>query len=285
MPGFTREPDPAATPSARDRAPLGAQRICAGQIMSAPVISVCPDTPLRRVIDLMLEAGVSGLPVIDMQGALVGIVTEGDLLRRVELGTERRVPRWVQYLRSPGRLAEEYAHAHGRTVETVMSGTVITVTEDTPLQAIVETMTRGRIKRAPVLRGSSVVGMVSRADVVRALGIALEADRRPGVRSDAEIHKDILSAFDSAVCIPKATIDVAVLQGTVELNGWLIDERERGAVRAAVEGIPGVVAIRDHLTWVEPITGMVLPSPEDAKAAAVGAPPSTPTPRRRGSRA
>jgi hypothetical protein len=113
--------------------------------------------------------------------------------------------------------------------------------------------------------------MVSRADIVRALGAALAAEGPAGGRSDAEIRQDILAAFDRAVCIPKATIEVAVARGTVELRGWLTDERERGAVRAAVESVPGVVALRDHLTWVEPITGTVLSSPEDAEADAAGA--------------
>jgi CBS domain-containing protein len=279
MPGLTRDPDQAA-PSAGDRPPPRTQPIRAGQIMSAPAVSVCPDTTLRRTIDLMLEAGVSGLPVIDAQGALVGIVTEGDLLRRAELGSERRAPRWIQYLRSPGRLAEEYAHAHGLRAEAVMSSPVTTVTEETPLEAIVEILARARIKRVPVLRGRSLVGMVSRADVIRALGQSLTATRPAGDRSDDEIRRDILAAFDSAVCIPKATIEVAVRNGTVELNGWLIDERERGAVRAAVEGVPGVVALCDHLTWIEPITGAVLPSPDDAKAAgaAVSDRPGAPAP-------
>ncbi|MGH1570391.1 hypothetical protein ACRAWG_06620 [Methylobacterium sp. P31] len=88
-------------------------------------------------------------------------------------------------------------------------------------------MTRAGIKRAPVLRGRSVVGMVSRADVVRALGAALAADQPAGSRSDAEIRQDILAAFDSAVCVPKATIDVSVRRGTVELQGWITDARER----------------------------------------------------------
>lgn len=89
----------------------------------------------------------------------------------------------------------------------------------------------------------------------------------------------ILAEFDSAICIPKATVEVAVDGGTVELTGWITDERERGAVHAAVEGVPGVTALRDHLTWVEPITGLVLPSPDDAKAEGAGAadlnPPET----------
>lgn len=276
MPGLTRDPDRAPSPdvpppSASDRSDPGPHPICARQIMSAPVVSVCPETPLRRAIDLMLQADVGGLPVIDAQGALVGILTESDLLRRAELGTERRMPRWIQYLRSPGTLAEEYTHAHGRRAEAVMSSPVITVTEDTALQAIIETMMRARIKRVPVLRGHSVVGMVSRADIVRALGAALAAEGPAGGRSDAEIRQDILAAFDRAVCIPKATIEVAVERGTVELRGWLTDERERGAVRAAVESVPGVIALRDHLTWVEPITGTVLSSPEDAEADAAGA--------------
>lgn len=286
MPALTPVPDQAPGPdapsaSAGDRSHLRLHPLCARQIMSAPVVSVCPDTALRRAIDLMLDAEISGLPVINAQGALVGMVTEGDLLRRVELGTEHRMSRWIAYLRSPGRLAEDYVHAHGRRVEAVMSSPVTTVTEDTPLKAIVETLIRARIKRVPVLRGYAVVGIVSRADVVRALGAALEADGTAGHRSDVEIRQDILAAFDQAVCIPKATIAVAVRHGTVELHGWIADERERGAVRAAVDGVPGVVALRDHLTWVEPITGTVLPGPDDARAEDSAAPhpathPATP---------
>ena len=175
MPKVTRDPNPAPAPPADTYSPFGsdrarperrAQQMRARQIMSAPVVSACPKTTLRRAIDLMLEAGISGLPVIDAQGLLVGIVTEGDLLRRTELGTEGRAPRWIQYLRSPGKLAEEYAHSHGRLVEEVMSSPVTTVTEDAPLHAIVEAMARARIKRVPVLRGSAVVGMISRADIV-----------------------------------------------------------------------------------------------------------------------
>lgn len=277
MPEVT--PDPNSAPSAAAYSPFGsdrarpdrrAQQMRARQIMSSPVVSACPKTTLRRAIDLMLEAGISGLPVIDARGVLVGIVTEGDLLRRTELGTEGRAPRWIQYLRSPGKLAEEYAHSHGRLVEEVMSSPVTTVTEDAPLHAIVEIMARARIKRVPVLRGSAVVGTVSRADIVRALGAALAADQPIGNRSDADIRHDILAEFGRAICIPKATIEVAVEGGTVELHGWITDERERGAVHAAVEGVPGVTALRDHLTWVEPITGMVLSSPDDAGLDAMG---------------
>jgi len=289
MPKVTRDPNPAPAPPADTYSPFGsdrarperrAQQMRARQIMSAPVVSACPKTTLRRAIDLMLEAGISGLPVIDAQGLLVGIVTEGDLLRRTELGTEGRAPRWIQYLRSPGKLAEEYAHSHGRLVEEVMSSPVTTVTEDAPLHAIVEAMARARIKRVPVLRGSAVVGMISRADIVRVLGAALAADQPVGNRSDADIRHDILAEFDRAICIPKATIEVTVDGGTVELHGWITDERERSAVHAAVEGVPGITALRDHLAWVEPITGLVLPSPDDGDSDGTGAaepgPPGTP---------
>ncbi|MDP4003313.1 CBS domain-containing protein [Methylobacterium sp. NEAU K] len=242
----------------------------ARQIMSAPVVSACPKTTLLRAIELMLETGVSGLPVIDAQGALVGILTEGDLLRRVELNSEVRRPRWIQYLRSPGTLAEEYAHSRGRMVEEVMSSPVTTVAEDASVREIIEVMTRNRIRRVPIVRASAVVGMVSRADIVRALGTALAAEVPHRSRSDAEIRRDILAEFDRAVCIPKAAIDVNVRGGAVELRGCITDERERGAVHAAVENVPGVTGLRDHLTWVEPLSGTVLLSPDDEKDRGAG---------------
>lgn len=112
----------------------------AADAMTPAVITVRPEASVRDAMWLMLESHISGLPVVDDAGKLVGIVTEGDFLRRSETGTERRRPRWLQFVLGPGQLADEYAHAHGCRVEDVMSRTVVTVTEDTPVTDIVALM-------------------------------------------------------------------------------------------------------------------------------------------------
>ena len=115
--------------------------------MTPGVATVRPDTTLSDAARTMIQFSISGLPVIDAAGKLVGIVTEGDLLRRAETGTERRRPRWLEFIVGPGRMAEEYVHAHGRKVEEVMTPDVITVAEEAPLQEVVRIMEERRIKR------------------------------------------------------------------------------------------------------------------------------------------
>ena len=131
-------------------------------IMTSPVISVTPDSTVLAAVRIMLQRHISGLPVIEKGGELVGIVTEGDFLRRAETGTQRRRPRWLEYLVGPGRLADEYTRSHGRKVYEIMTFGALTVTEDTPLDEVVRLMEKRQIKRLPVVRGNEVVGIVSR---------------------------------------------------------------------------------------------------------------------------
>ena len=130
----------------------------AGDIMSPRVISVTPDASIQDAIQLMLDKRISGLPVIDSSGTLVGVVTEGDFLRRAETGTERKRSRWLEILLGPQRLADEYVREHGRKVEDVMTRDPVTVDELAPLDEVVRVMERRRIKRLPVVRGTQVVG-------------------------------------------------------------------------------------------------------------------------------
>ena len=144
----------------------------AAEIMSLGVATVRPDTTVSEAARTMLQFGVSGLPVIDTSGKLVGIVTEGDFLRRAEMGTERQRPRWLEFLLGPGRLAQEYVHSHGRKVEEIMTPDVVTVSEHTPLQEVVRLMETRRIKRVPVVSNTEahkIVGIISRANLVQAL--------------------------------------------------------------------------------------------------------------------
>lgn len=224
----------------------------AADIMSTGVVTVGPDAPIGEAARLMLQHRISGLPVVDAHGTLAGIVTEGDLLRRAELGTERRRPRWLELILMPGTLAEDYVRSHGRRVEEVMSWEVATVAPDTPLAEVVALMQRRRIKRVPVVDGGKLVGMISRADLIRALARELEAAPET-VGDDLAIRRRILDELDRAGWAPAATIAVTVTDGVAELRGTVTDERVREGIVVAAENTPGVKQVKDELTVLLPV--------------------------------
>jgi len=232
----------------------------ARDVMSPRVILVEADAPVMRAVRLMLQNRISGLPVVGPRGELVGIVTESDFLRRGEIGTQRRRSRWLEFLIGHGRLADEYVHACGRKVEEVMTGDPFTISEDTPLDAVVQLMERHRIKRLPVVRDRRLVGIVSRANIMHALvSLASEAKAPPG--NDAIIRGQILAECRKQ---PWASMtNVVVRNGVVELWGTITDGRERQALIVASENVPGVKAVHDHLVWIDPMSGFVVPSQED----------------------
>ena len=240
----------------------------AGDIMSPRVVSIAPDANVLEAIRLMLQKHISGLPVIDKSGALVGVVTEGDFLRRTETGTERKRPRWLEFLMGPRRMADEYVHTHARKVDDVMTREPITVTEDASLDEVVRIMERKRIKRLPVMRGKEVVGIVSRANLLHALA-SLGAAAPPPAKTDAAIRQQLLAEFDKQTWAPVALIDAMVKDGVVELWGTITEESQGEALKVLAENIPGVTSVVSHLTWIEPMSGMVISEPEtkDVKAA------------------
>ena len=241
----------------------------AADIMTQPVVSVAPEDTIAHAARLMLQHRVSGLPVTDKSGTIVGIITEGDLLRRAELGTERRRRRWIELLIGPGRLAGDYADTHGRKVGEVMTSTVVSVRPPDALSDVVELMEKRHIKRVPVVDNERLVGIVSRANLVRALVHSLTqeaAASAKGVFSDAEIHDAIRAVINKEPWGPRFSVDVTVTNGVAELHGTVTDERERIALRVAAENVAGVKAVRDHIVWVEPTSGLVIPA-SDADAA------------------
>jgi CBS-domain-containing membrane protein len=230
-------------------------------VMTHPVISVTPQTTIAEAAGLMMEHRISGLPVVDEAGAVVGVVTEGDLLRRIETGTERRHNRWLEFLIAPGRLAEDYSRANARNVGEVMSAEVVAVAPRDSLAEVVRLMERHHIKRLPVIESGRLAGIVSRANLVRALLHNLAeppVGKAPG--SDAEIRERIMAEIGKQPWGPRASVDVRVAAGIVELYGSITDERERTALQILAENTAGVKAVRDHLVWVEPMSGMVIPA-------------------------
>jgi CBS domain-containing protein len=227
-------------------------------IMTRDVITVTAESTIEAAARLMIEHRVSGLPVVDEDGAVIGIVTEGDLLHRAETGTERRHSRWLELLVGPGRLAQEYVRTHARKVGEIMTYQVVSAAPEASLAEVVMLMEQNNVKRLPVIDNGRLVGIVSRANLVAALA-GLLTEGRVTDTSDAEIRRRILAVIEQQPWGPLASVEVTVEAGIVELHGTILDERERVALRVAAESTPGVKAVRDHLVWVEPLSGTVIP--------------------------
>ena len=205
----------------------------------------------------MLQHRISGLPVVDDAGQLVGILSEGDFLRRRETKTERRRSRWLEFLMGPGRMAAEYAHSHGSKVSEVMSTDLHTVEEDATLDDIVQLMERYHIKRLPVMHAGKLTGIVTRSNLMHAM-VSLARTAPPVSEDDAAIRERMLTEMQRQAWAPASMVDVVVRDGVVELWGSIFDERQRDALKVAAENIPGVKAVKDNLAWIEPVSGMVI---------------------------
>ncbi|HUK61312.1 MAG TPA: CBS domain-containing protein [Stellaceae bacterium] len=239
----------------------------AADVMTHRVTTTTPDATVAEAARVMLEHRISGLPVVDAQGTIVGMVTEGDLLRRTETGTEHKRPRWLEFLLGPGRLAGEYVQTHGRKVGEVMTHKAVTVDPSTPLESIVGLMEKHGIKRLPVVEHGRIVGIVSRANLLSAL--AHLAPLAPETaRSDADIRRRIFAEFDRNPWALRGSLDAIVEKGVVELRGVIGDERQREALKIAAENVGGVKKVVDHLVWVEPVSGMAINPPEDDRPTA-----------------
>ncbi|HSC22147.1 MAG TPA: CBS domain-containing protein [Casimicrobiaceae bacterium] len=229
----------------------------AGDVMTHAVVTIRPEATLRDAIGRMIEHRISGLPVVDEDLGLVGIVTEGDLLRRPETGTEAPMHRFAELLLGPGPSAETYARSRGRQVSAVMTRDVVTVSGDTPLADVVRLMEARSIKRVPVVAGRRVVGIVSRADLIAALRERLEAGARSG-SSDESIRARIVGEMKRQSWCPSHSVKVAVHDRCVRLEGTIYDERERHGLHALVANVDGVRAIDDQLDCVEPLSGTLI---------------------------
>jgi len=237
----------------------------AHQIMTRSVVTVAPDTSIVDAANLMLQQHVSGLPVVDATGKLVGIVSEGDFIRRSEIGTQRKRGRWLKFILGPGTAASDFVHEHGRRVEEVMTKDPLTITEDTALAEIVDLMEKNNVKRLPVVRADRIVGIVSRANLLQAVASLARQVPHP-TADDDHIRNRVMDALEKNEWCPFG-LSVMVRDGIVHLSGVITEERARQAAIVAAETIEGVKKVHDHLCWVDTMSGVYINSPEDEDVA------------------
>lgn len=231
----------------------------AADIMTRDVVTVSPDDRIADVIALMLDKKISGLPVVDAERNLVGIVTEGDFLRRSELDTKRERARWLEFVLGPAKAAADYVEANARRVRDVLTPDPYSVTEYTPLTDIVALFEKHKIKRVPVTANGKLVGIVSRVDLLRALSRQLT---RPTLASDDAIREHIVAAIAREPWAPPYIPEPEVEDGVVTLRGTVFDATVREALRVLIESVPGVKEVKDELILVEPLSGVILDQPE-----------------------
>jgi len=225
----------------------------ARDIMTVDPITVSPEGSLRDAAFLMLNKRISGLPVTSEDMSLCGIVTESDFLRRCELGTEPRRSTWLELLASPGKLADEYRLSHGRKVGQAMTCWVETVTPEATLAQIIELMLHHHIKHVPVVENGKLVGMITRADVLRAAADSIPPDSATVQSTDARIHESIMEEL-RAQPWGTAFVRIGVARGVVTMSGTIYDERARSAIQVICENVPGVRSVKDELAFAKPIS-------------------------------
>lgn len=220
--------------------------------MTVRVVTVNPSTSVRDVAALMVEKHVSGVPVLDGNGKLVGIVSEGDLMRRPEIGTDKHRRRWASFFAGADEQAREFTKSHGLRVGDIMTEQVTHVSESTSLGDVVELMERHKVKRLPVLSKGKLVGIVSRIDLLRALILTQTEPPPPPTDSDAAIRAAMNKVLANEEWAMSAMVNVIVSDGVVNLWGVVDSKDQRRALRVAAENIPGVTAVEDHLSFSLP---------------------------------
>jgi CBS domain-containing protein len=248
----------------------------ARNLMHSPVSTVGIDDTLHAAISCMQRQQVSGLPVVDHDGQVVGMLTEGDLLRRAELGTEKVRTSWLDFFVSSGARAEEYTHAHSQLVADVMTRGAIVIAPELPLEEVVRLMQSRHVKRLPVVDGKTLVGIVSRHDLMMGLArshelaTATAASRAAAstlgrtampAQADAKIFADIHAQLETLKWGCRESLIIRVASGAVTLGGMITDGRERPALHALASNTAGVTSVIDELTWVDLTTGTVLDGP------------------------
>lgn len=222
----------------------------AADVMTANVVTVTPQTTVLELVNLLLSRNISGAPVVDDAGALVGIVTEGDLVRRAELGTERKHGGWLSFFTGTATMAQDYVRAHATKVSDIMSPGVVAVQPTTPLAEVADLMEERKVRRVPVVDAGKVVGIVSRANLLRAWA-SRPADATPSSADDAAIRVNLLQELTRQAWSHRPENSIVVTDGVVHLWGLAASEEEKRALELAAEGTKGVREVRDHIVVLQ----------------------------------
>jgi len=221
----------------------------ARDIMNRDVVTFAPATTVAEAATTLATRHISAAPVLAADGTVLGMVTEGDLWRRPEIGTERRHSWWEPLFADSRTLAQEYIKSHGHKVEDVMTHDVVSVAEDAPLGEVVALLERKRIKRVPVVAAGKLVGLISRGDIVRLVAeAAAQRSSVPPPRNDDEVRRIIAERMRAEPWIAGAPLNVIVRDGRVEITGWVQNEAQRHALDILIEEVPGVRELRNHAT-------------------------------------
>jgi CBS domain-containing protein len=219
-------------------------------VMTSEVITVDENATVPEAARLLAENGISALPVVDKDHRVIGMVSEGDLLHRAETGTERRRSWWLEMVSSTNKLAGEYIKSHSGKVKDVMTHDVLSVTEETPVADIAVMLETNRIKRVPVLRDGKLVGIVSRANLVRALAMTINVAADGAETDDRSIRNKLLAKLKAQKWAEVSPANVTVKDGVVHLWSSFLSEQEKRAIIVAAENIPGVRRVEDHMRRV-----------------------------------
>ncbi|QFT84412.1 Hypoxic response protein 1 [Halomonas sp. THAF12] len=217
----------------------------AADVMTPHVITVSPNSEVREIASLLLEHGISAVPVVDEDERVLGIVSEGDLIRRAE--DDRRDKAWWLRMFEVGDPGE-YVKTHGRLAHEIMTREPVTIDEGTPVQEIARLLEKRRIKRVPVVRDGRLVGIVSRANLLRGFSVA-----DPGVAAsveDREIRDAILKEVEQHTGVMVERLNVIVSEGRVQLWGLVDSEDQRLAVQVAAENAPGARSVENHIGFM-----------------------------------
>jgi CBS domain-containing protein len=225
-------------------------------VMVSPVITVGPETSVAETAEILLSNRISGVPVIENE-ELVGIVSEGDLLRRAETGTERRRSWWLELLTRSDTIAADYVKSHARKVRDIMTRAPITVMENTPLAEIADLMEGRQIKRVPVMRDGKLVGIVSRANLLQAFAMMRRQAMPDAKADDRTIRMRVLKTIDEAHLPRPFGLNVTVKDGNVNLWGVVGTHEVKAALRVATEVTSGVVSVIDNLIVQPPVSSAV----------------------------
>jgi CBS domain-containing protein len=227
----------------------------AQEVMTRDVVTVGPDATVGEIAALLVRHRISAVPVVSGDQQLIGIVTQTDLAHRSETGTEKRRKWWLEVFADPDVKAREYVKSHGRSARDIMTRFVVSVPQNASLGEVADVLDSQRIRQVPVVSKGRIVGMISRADIVRKLAEtkAAASDARP---DNSALQKAIWDQIKAQPWLKAALVNLSVQDGVVELWGAVDSSEQRQALRVLVEGVDGVRSVEDHVSLLPAVVGV-----------------------------